>query len=118
MTGNKLKGSGRMHQSYATSRRRTFVVRTPPQRTTGKHRAWLLRLLDPSKLAEKTPAEKINMLRADLRFLRQKTVAWCLRSGVVDLKLCRLVVEDPGAWCWLYMVLPNFDCCGFISWVL
>ena len=75
MTGNKLKGSGRMHQSYATSRRRTFVVQTPPQRTTGKHRAWLLRLLDPSKLAEKTPAEKINMLRADLRFLRQKTWA-------------------------------------------
>ena len=95
-----------------------FTSRVLLQDLPVEHRAWLLRLLDPSKLAEKTPTEKINILRADLRFLRQKTVAWCLRSGVVDLKLCRLVVEDPGAPCWLYMVLPNFDCCGFISWVL
>ena len=36
MTGNKLKGSGRMHQSYATSRRRTFVVRTPPSTDDGQ----------------------------------------------------------------------------------
>ena len=95
-----------------------FTSRVLLQDLAVEHRAWLLRLLDPSKLAEKTPTEKINILRADLRFLRQKTVAWCLRSGVVDLKVCRLVVEDPGAPCWLYMVLPNFDCCGFISWVL
>ena len=95
-----------------------FTSRVLLQDLPVENRAWLLRLLDPSMLAEKTPTEKINMLRADLRFLRQKTVAWCLRSGVVDQKLCRLVVEDPGAPCWLYMVLPNFDCCGFISWVL